>query len=234
MLSFPPGLDVVCFSNGADYTRGMRYSLQCAKQGRVVMSVDSTDLLNKRHVHDEDKDEMMLRPFDNDANTTDSNYDFDQIIVYEDNQKKDKQLVIVSYGNGILTALQARKELQQQLPNLSITIIDSPCLSQTPSQLRAYFDAKKENINYLLFADVCKQAPGMPMAMRLLDLQQGKHLQNVQQWQVIGATNTYNPLGTYLTFVSVDDILVAVKTMDQQKWTYDRLDIVSVNSQIYS
>lgn len=222
MLSFPPGLDVVCFSNGADYARGMRYLLQCAKEGRVVMSVDSTDLLNKRHVHDEDKDEMMLRPFDDDRkDQLQQTYGFNQIIVYEDNnkqkeQQKKKQLVIVSYGNGILTALQSRKELQQQYPDLNVTIIDSPCLSQTPSQLKAYFDDKKEKVDYLLLADVCKHAPGMPMAMRLLDLQQGKHLQHVQQWQVIGATNTYNPLGTYLTFLSVEDILAAVKAMEQQ------------------
>eukprot|EP00121_Abeoforma_whisleri_P008642 Awhi_evm1s7933 len=56
MLHIPPGLDVVCYSNGPDYARGFRYSLQQAKKGRVVMSVDSTALLNLRHCHGKDNE----------------------------------------------------------------------------------------------------------------------------------------------------------------------------------
>lgn len=54
MLTIPPGLDVVCYSNGRDYARGWRYAMQQARAGRMVMSVDSTHLLNLRHVHDGD------------------------------------------------------------------------------------------------------------------------------------------------------------------------------------
>jgi 2-oxoisovalerate dehydrogenase E1 component len=53
-LSMPPGLDVVCFSNGRDYARGFRHALRQAKAGRVVMTVDCTALLNERHVHGRD------------------------------------------------------------------------------------------------------------------------------------------------------------------------------------
>jgi hypothetical protein len=49
-LYLPPGLDVVCFSNGADYVRGMRHAIAAARKGRVVMTVDSTELLNRRHL----------------------------------------------------------------------------------------------------------------------------------------------------------------------------------------
>ena len=49
-LHIPVGLDVVCYSNGSDYVRGMRHCLQAAEQGRIVMSVDCTDLLNRRHL----------------------------------------------------------------------------------------------------------------------------------------------------------------------------------------
>ena len=47
-LYIPPGIDVVCYSNGADYVRGWRYAMHQVKAGRVVMSVDSTNLLNQR------------------------------------------------------------------------------------------------------------------------------------------------------------------------------------------
>ena len=46
----PPGVDVVCYSNGRDYARGWRYAVEQARGGRMVMSVDSTALLNLRHV----------------------------------------------------------------------------------------------------------------------------------------------------------------------------------------
>ena len=49
-LHIPPGVDVVCYSNGEDYVRGMRYAVAQARAGRVVMTVDSTNLLNARHL----------------------------------------------------------------------------------------------------------------------------------------------------------------------------------------
>jgi len=51
MLNLPPGLDVVCYSNGPDWARGFRYALKQAQAGRVVMMVDCTNLLNLRHLH---------------------------------------------------------------------------------------------------------------------------------------------------------------------------------------
>ena len=38
-LSLPPGLDVVCHSNGADWARGWRFALRAAAAGRVVTGV---------------------------------------------------------------------------------------------------------------------------------------------------------------------------------------------------
>jgi hypothetical protein len=56
MLHMPPGIDVVCFSNGEDYVRGFRNAVKQAKGGRLVMLVDCTALLNLRHLHAQDKD----------------------------------------------------------------------------------------------------------------------------------------------------------------------------------
>jgi hypothetical protein len=39
----PPGVDVVCYSNGSDYVRGMRYAHYQAKySGRIIVFVDCT------------------------------------------------------------------------------------------------------------------------------------------------------------------------------------------------
>ena len=63
VLPFPPGLDVLCFSNGRDWARGIRSALELASHGRVVMVVDSTALLARRHVSEEEKDKGMLSPY---------------------------------------------------------------------------------------------------------------------------------------------------------------------------
>jgi hypothetical protein len=64
-LALPPGLDVVVHSNGADWCRGWRGAVEAAKQGRVVMVVDSTNLLNRRHfdpVNEKDGAMMLSYP----------------------------------------------------------------------------------------------------------------------------------------------------------------------------
>jgi len=51
----PPGLDVVCFSNGSDWVKGFRNALNLARAGRVVMVVDCTNILNLRHLEGNDR-----------------------------------------------------------------------------------------------------------------------------------------------------------------------------------
>jgi pyruvate/2-oxoglutarate/acetoin dehydrogenase E1 component len=216
MLYFPPGLDVVCFSNGFDYARGMRYCKQQAKAGRVVMSVDSTDLLNRRHLSDEKKDEFMLSHFPSKSES----YHFDEVIVYSPrstsvavpSSEGKHQIVIVTYGNGVPTSLLAQDKLCEQFPDHDVVVIETPCISKTPSQLIDYFAAHQ--IDQVVFADICKQGAGMPLASRVVDLQNENVLHNAN-WRVIGAAPTYNPLGTYLTFLSTSDILSAVNSMNR-------------------
>lgn len=210
MLYFPPGLDVVCFSNGYDYARGMRYLKQQAKAGRVVMSVDSTDLLNRRHLSEERKDEFMLSTY---PDKNQSTYHFDEINVYEPRTTigKDKsQIVIITYGNGVPTSLLAQDQLSEKFPNHQVVVVETPCISKTPSQLVDY--VRNHKIDKIVFADVCKQGVGMPLASRLVDLQEQKVMNSID-WRVIGASPTYNPLGTYLTFLSVEDIVSSVESM---------------------
>ncbi len=214
MLYFPPGLDVVCFSNGHDYVRGMRYLKQQAKAGRVVMSVDSTDLLNRRHLSEEKKDEFMLSNYPDKHH---SSYHFDEINIYEppkediSNMHQKSIIAIITYGNGVPTSLLAQAKLSEMFEDYHVVVIETPCISKTPTQLIEYM--KNHKVAKVVFADVCKQGVGMPLSSRVIDLQAENALKEVD-WRVIGASPTYNPLGTYLTFLSVDDIVSSVQSMN--------------------
>eukprot|EP01051_Picozoa_sp_SAG22_P017305 SAG22_NODE_2638_length_2347_cov_2.305605_2_plen_230_part_00 len=122
-LHLPPGLDVVAYSNGADYARGMRYCVAQAAAGRVVMSVDSTALLNERHVLPADDQWQTVYPPDGGDMLP-----FDAIRTYGPERG---QLAIVTYGNGVLTALRAQAELELQAATglEAVAVIDSPLLS---------------------------------------------------------------------------------------------------------
>jgi hypothetical protein len=137
-LHIPVGLDVVCYSNGSDYVRGMRHCLQAAEKGRVVMSVDCTDLLNRRHmgVSDDhtltagkDKDDHWLTLYPS-ADEDSAVLTFEDVIYYPGSWDADDdsrggrlltsgqggvapvkgqgKVLIVSYGNGLPTSLQVR------------------------------------------------------------------------------------------------------------------------------
>lgn len=224
LLTFQaPGLDVVCFSNGKDYVRGMRFLIEQVRHSkRVVMVVDSTDLLNRRHVNDQDKDEYLLHVYPKPDEC--ESYDFDQIIVYPSPARppspstpnKRRQVVIVSYGNGIPTSLQAQKILAERYADMDVVVLDTPCLSQTPSHLKSYVRMHREDIACLVFADVCKYTPSMPLAKMAVDLQNEDLFSTSTgsiKWKVIGAAPTYNPLGSYLTFLSQEDIVSATHTL---------------------
>ena len=207
-LHIPPGLDVVCFSNGLDYARGWRYIARQARAGRIIMSVDSTHLLNLRHVNE--SDDAWRRPYPNEG----EEMSFDQVVVYEDgdpttpgrNEKgrrsKSAKLAIVTYGNGVVTSLRAQRILAQEHGILGITVIDTPYLSRPSEGLLAALAGHDR----VVFADVCK-AGQHPLAGFVTRLQAMDALPS--RWQCVGAQPTYNPLGTTLTFTSEADIVEA-------------------------
>ena len=280
MLHTPPGIDVVCFSNGRDWVRGMRYAVRQAKAGRVVMVVDSTALLNERHLFDTDKDDKWMKEYPEDLLDEMS---FDEVIEHDvgseyfcdssDNklegssetekeiadevmdlmlsggitvkslkeelllaglptsgkkidlmtrivrhrkQRENAQVVklaIVTYGNGVRTALQyAHKATKAMLDRVAgdadenqsrvnISVVDSPCLSQSPKGLQDLiygFDA-------VVFADVCKSGSQFPLAGIAAKLHSSGHLPG-KHWRIVGACNTYNPLGNTCTFLNMDDL----------------------------
>ena len=269
-LSIPPGLDVVCYSNGADYVRGLRYIARQVRAGRVVMCVDSTDLLNRRHLSESAKDGQWLTlypPGDQEELA------FGDIIAYRrperpiegagggagggrgagggdagvrENSKQGEvdtldlesssTVVIVTYGNGVPTSLSAVDSFYQQRRALTlpvgdatggheipavnraevITVIDCPCLSQLPAQLEAFLQhSHSPRLHSVIFADVCKinAAPLSAFAVQLQNKGtfRRNHNRDSVSWAVIGASNTYNPLGNTLTFLSSEDVLDSLK-----------------------
>lgn len=203
MLShMPPGVDVMCFSNGRDYVQGMRHALLQAKAGRIVMVVDCTHLLNLRHVHDRDRQWEL--PYPTDPNEVLS---FDQIRCYKADEKSDKKAsqAIVTYGNGVITALQTRKDLVDDgliTTEGDLDVIDCPYLSGVPSELEEVLSSYQGGV---LFADICKEGPGSNVfSSMIMSLQQRNSLP--PRWAFVGAPRTYNPLGSTETFLNRDTI----------------------------
>jgi TPP-dependent pyruvate/acetoin dehydrogenase alpha subunit/pyruvate/2-oxoglutarate/acetoin dehydrogenase E1 component len=204
----PPGVDVVCFSNGTDYVNGMRHAVRQAKTGRVVMVVDCTYLLNLRHVFDKDRAWEFPFPVAEDENDL---LGFDTVHRYsvKDTDTTTKaDIAVVSYGNGIVTSLQARQGLVERdlLSGPSqLDVIDCPYLSDVPPGLEAIL----KDYNHVVFADLCKEGPGSNVfSSMIISLSQRNALP--VNWAFVGAPRTYSPLGSTVTFLNKDTIEEAV------------------------
>eukprot|EP00980_Cylindrotheca_fusiformis_P020562 scaffold7641_cov115-Cylindrotheca_fusiformis.AAC.8 len=203
MLShMPPGVDVVCFSNGPDYVKGMRHALLQAKAGRIVMVVDCTHLLNLRHVLPEERDRAWEFPYPDD----DAMLGFDEIRVHGSGKAK---IAIVSYGNGVVTSLQARRGLIDRgivESEADLDVIDSPFLSAVSPGL----ENTVSQYDSVVFADICKTGPGSNVFSSMITtLQENGTLP--PDWRFVGAPRTYNPLGSTVTFLNQDQIEAAVE-----------------------
>ena len=195
----PPGVDLVCFSNGEDYVKGFRTAVAQASAGRVVVSVDCTNLLNLRHLHGKDRGWERSYPVLDESRTT----GFDRVQRYGTSAR----LGVVTYGNGVVTALQARRLLVETgllSAEEDLDVIDCPYLSAIPDGLRQV----APQYDTLLFADICKEGPGSgPLASLVSQLQREELLPKL--WELVAAPRTYNPLGSTCTFLNVEDVAQA-------------------------
>jgi hypothetical protein len=200
----PPGVDVLCFSNGLDYARGFRNAIIQARNGRVVILIDSTNLLNLRHLHEKDRGWETTYPPE------------DEVMGFHDVRRfgmigKD---LIVTYGNGVVTALQARRSLIERkvISNEhELDIIDAPYISDVSDGLRDALSS--EQYERVLFCDVCKEGPGSNiLSSTIMSL---KKLGILPRWDFVAAPRTYNPLGNTITFLNEDDIIRAYETLQK-------------------
>jgi 2-oxoisovalerate dehydrogenase E1 component len=197
----PPGVDVCCYSNGKDYAKGFRHAIQQVKGGRVVMFVDCTNLLNLRHLYGKDRGWERRYPAESEM------IGFDFIRRYG----TEGTSAIVTYGNGVVTALHARQDLVKLglLANEeSLDIIECPCISDIPDGLREILN----RYEMVLFADICKEGPGGNVLSPMICSLHQEHLLPAK-WQLVSAPRTYNPLGSMVTFLNKEDIVGAFKKM---------------------
>jgi pyruvate/2-oxoglutarate/acetoin dehydrogenase E1 component len=197
----PPGVDVVCYSNGEDYVRGFRNAFQQAKAGRVVVFVDCTNLLNLRHLHGRDRGWERSYPR---SGSQYSVMGFHDVRRYGTTGK----VAVVSYGNGVVTALQARRSLFDKgviASETEVDIIDIALISEIPLGLKEALHAYSR----VVFADICKEgAGGSILASMITELDSFGLLPPC--WTLVSAPRTYNPLGTTETFLNSDDVEGAV------------------------
>ncbi len=224
VIHIPPGVDCVCFSNGRDYARGIRHAFRQAQAGRVVMSVDSTHLLNHRHVLGADY--AWETEYPDERATEDPFLPFEEVRVYRQGVRAGgdfgvrgpadaaraadpaRRLAIVTYGDGVVSALQARAALPDGAGS-SIDVIDVPYLSSVPAGL----DALLRNYSSLVIADICKEGTG-PVEAFIPRLRASGALPS--NWISVAAARTYNPLGSAITFTGQQDIEDAVAKIMKQ------------------
>ena len=189
-----------------------------AAAGRVVMSVDCTALLNLRHYTDptaagadEEGRVSWMTEYPHDLDDTMS---FDEVTRYPaaDHDSGDgERMAIVTYGNGVVTALQAVAQLPPDQAR-GVTVIDSPYLSSVPGQLREAmgdFDA-------VLFAEICKDGPGAPLLSHACALHNEGVLPKGGRWGTVAAARAYNPLGNTITFLGEEVILDGLQKLREQ------------------
>ncbi len=258
-LHIPPGLDVVCYSNGADYVNGWRYSIQQCRAGRIVMSVDCTQQINNRHCYGEqEKDGLLMtnipgyREYLTFNDVAVYNQDRHKFILYDqaesvetrsleseskqhrylevdklenlqslwtNTKKKEKKeglnVVVITYGLGVNAARQAQHQLLASPDGSSdiadILVVDTPYLSDVPKQLTTLLSRHHQEIDGVVFADICKEGQN-PLNGIIAKLQQHGILQ-LFSWLSVAAQFTYNPLGKDLTFLSKDDVVECIQEM---------------------
>lgn len=216
MLHMPPGVDVLCYSNGFDYVLGFRNAIIQAKAGRMVMLVDSTNLLNLRHLFGKDRGWERRYPVD-----INKMMDYHEVTCYSSTsalpEEATRLVAIVTYGNGVIAALQGREKWlncedisisKHRYVSFSIDVIDCPLISEVPNGLRERLSSYK--YNHVIFADVCKEGPS-PLSSMVVKLQMDKLLPS--SWSCIQAARTYNPLGSTITFLGRDDIVHALNLL---------------------
>lgn len=182
---------------------GFRNAIRQAKAGRVVMSVDCTNLLNLRHLHGNDRAWEKSYPIKN----ADNILSFDCIRRYGDQGR----WAIVTFGNGVVNSLQARRKLIE-IEFISyedeIDIIDCFYLSGIPDGWRDVIGQYKG----VLLADLCKDGPGgNVLSSMACSLQRERLLPLI--WDFVAASRTYNPLGSMVTFLNVDDVVCEFKRL---------------------
>jgi len=199
------------------------------QKGRVVLVVDSTDLLNRKHIDATAQDGACLTPYpallDNDE---DDVMPFETVLSHPhgqhcagaesvDSKKRvgTDDLTIITYGTGVMAARAAQRALQPR----RVGVLEVPCVSAVPhaALAQALSEASPDSI---LFADPCK-ATTAPLLHFIAELKARGELnssgEKARDWALLAAADTYNPLGSTMTFLSPDQVTDAANALLAEK-----------------
>jgi hypothetical protein len=210
----------------------------------VVLVVDSTDLLNRKHLDADAQDGACLTAYPalsctSSSNSSSSSDDddgdddmlpFDAVLTHPHGQPSNvssvygsdatagafapgigggtDEVTIVTYGTGVMAARAAQRAL---LPR-RVGILEVPCVSAVPHvALAAALAAAAPHA--VLFADPCKAATA-PLLRFVAELKQRGELGGrARDWALVAAADTYNPLGSTLTFLSAAQVTDAAEAL---------------------
>eukprot|EP00164_Ancoracysta_twista_P015957 GFYU01026577.1.p1 GENE.GFYU01026577.1~~GFYU01026577.1.p1 ORF type:complete len:139 (-),score=18.95 GFYU01026577.1:28-444(-) len=129
---------------------------------------------------------------------------FDDVTLYSSKKGSSAPTLVVAYGNTVMSALQAQKDLAEI--GIEIDVVDSPLLDRVSRGLKELVP-KYDNV---LFADVCKMGQN-PLSSHMATMMNKGYFKDARNVRCIGAAQTYNPLGTKVTFTSKADIIESVE-----------------------
>lgn len=114
-----------------------------------------------------------------------------------------KVVVVVTYGSGVVHSLVARSKTYAAAAKagVAVVVVDTPYLTRAPAALHDVI--ARWNPGGVVFADVCKERFA-PLLGHVSSLQSAGLLPST--WKLVGAANTYNPLGNVSTFLSPADV----------------------------
>ena len=230
-----PGLDVLAYSNGRDWTRGLRATLRHAANGGVSMLLDSTALLARKHKSVAARDDawQCAYPLPGEELAADDVVLYahgaaspsDAVTVRAESvgpgggggsdggvitmDRPSANVAVATYGNGVVKALEA-----VDASGITCDVIDVPLLSRCPEALPPLL--RDRGYRALLLVDVCREGAG-PLAHLATRLHEVDALP--AQWKLLTAAPTYNPLGRTLTFVSTDGIAAALEQISNESDT---------------
>lgn len=197
-----PGVVIATPSRGDEAVTMMRTCAAHAKEeGRVVFFLEPIALYMKKDLHQVNDGQWQFHyPSPNQSTP------MHQGRVY---LPENKDLLIVSYANGLHMSLQAAKILQEK-HNIHARVFDLRWLKPFPLD---HLEKAAKGFQKILFVDECREFGGVS---EILSFQLLQRLQNPKiRTQIVQAIDTYIPLGPAAETVlpNVNDIVEKAKLM---------------------
>eukprot|EP00808_Paulinella_micropora_P008830 g2014.t1 len=174
-----PGLLVVYPSNGRDFTLLFRTCVTAAKQGRVVILIEPIKGYTLRSYGPDNQNWMFPYPPDQEAMR------LGQLLRH--GADSDRDLAVVTYGNGVVLSLEARALLARR--GVHVTVFDRPTLAGVNDEEE--MATVLQGFPAVLFADESRQQGCISEALLSRTYQRNTQ----QKFGLVAAGNSFIPLG---------------------------------------